>query len=140
MGFSEGLIIKSLAESSACKAEKVKQRLNEIGDFGETAAKLRNEMVMLKNPKPLTVKNLFSILKEIPKITGKGGHKEKQKKFNDLFSRCYDTEPKWLVRSIQGNLRLGLATASILASLSIFMSKITKYSEEQWTESIRPSF
>lgn len=85
---AEGLIIKSLAESSSRSIDKVKALYGEIGDIGDLAIKLRKDMNLLKNPKPNTLSKINTNVWQMAKLTGSGSQKDKQKIFKDMFVSC----------------------------------------------------
>jgi len=75
-------------------------------------------MNLLKNPKPMTLSKINTNVWQMAKLSGTGSQKEKQKIFKDMFVSCDYSEPKWFVRLIQGNLRLGMADANIMSALA----------------------
>lgn len=82
-------------------------------------------------PKPLTIKHVFKVFREIALISGKDSIKHKMGKINSLLAACQGAEAKYLVRMLEGKLRIGLAEKSVLIALAGAMVKARKEPEEK---------
>ncbi|KAF9270200.1 ATP-dependent DNA ligase [Marasmius fiardii PR-910] len=101
LGIGESLLIKAIAESTGRSLAVVKADLKKEGDLGLVALNSKNSQKTLFKPKPLTVPFVFSRLKEIALSTG---HSSQAKKY--------------IVRSLEGKLRIGNAERSVLVALA----------------------
>jgi DNA ligase 1 len=137
LGIGESLIMKSIGESTGRNLSVIKADQNEIGDLGLVAAKSRSNQPTMFKPKPLTVTGVFKELKEIATIEGHGSQGRKIAGIKKLLSAA-DTassgkgskgvditkekggpsEAKYIVRTLEGKLRLGLAEKSVLVALA----------------------
>ncbi|ANB15112.1 DNA ligase (ATP) CDC9 [Sugiyamaella lignohabitans] len=69
-------------------------------------------------PKPLSVSEVFKSLTEIAKSSGASSQAKKIGIIKRMLTACKGTEPKYLVRSLEGKLRIGMAEKSVLTALS----------------------
>lgn len=118
LGIGESLLMKAICESCGRTMSKLKEDQREIGDLGEVAMKSRNTQKTLFAPKPLTVKSVHAGLKEIATTKGDGGQGRKVAGIKKLLSAAKGDEAKFLVRGLEGKLRLGLAERTVIVSLS----------------------
>ncbi|KAF3937851.1 hypothetical protein ABW19_dt0207591 [Dactylella cylindrospora] len=118
LGIGESLIMKAISESTGRTMEKLKAAHSEIGDLGVLAYQSRNAQPTLFKPKPLTVDKIFQGLYKIATTKGDGAMTLKVGEIKKLLAACQGEEAKFLVRGLEGKLRLGLADKTILQSVS----------------------
>lgn len=137
LGIGESLIMKSIGESTGRSLSVIKADQNEIGDLGLVAAKSRSNQPTMFKPKPLTIRGVHEGLLGIAKVQGHGAQDKKVSGIKKLLSAA-DTETagkgskgvditknkggpseaKYIVRFLEGKLRLGLAERTILVALA----------------------
>jgi DNA ligase-1 len=137
LGIGESLIMKAIGESTGRSLSIIKADQNEIGDLGLVAAKSRSNQPTMFKPKPLTVRGVFKGLKDIATIEGQGSQSRKVASIKKLLSSADaatagkgrkgvditteyggPSEAKYIVRGLEGKLRLGLAGQSVLVALA----------------------
>jgi DNA ligase 1 len=134
LGIGESLIMKAIGESTGRSLNVIKADQNEIGDLGLVAAKSRSKQPTMFKPKPLTIKGVFKGLKDIATIEGQGSQGRKVDGIKKLLSAADaanagakvditqdkggPSEAKYIVRTLEGKLRLGLADKSVLVALA----------------------
>lgn len=136
LGIGESLIMKSIGETTGRSLAVIKADQKEIGDLGLVAAKSRSNQPTMFKPKPLTVRGVHKGLMDIATIEGQGSQGRKVAGIKKLLSasdahltgkgkgvdiykdKGGASEAKFIVRMLEGKLRLGLADKSVLVSLA----------------------
>ena len=135
LGIGESLIMKAIGESTGRSLAVIKADQNEIGDLGLVAAKSRGNQPTMFKPKPLTVRGVHEGLMAIAKTQGHGSQDKKISQIKKLLSAADSatagksrvditvnkggpSESKFLVRFLEGKLRLGLAEKTVLVALA----------------------
>ena len=100
----------------------VKEKLEEVGDLGTVAQTCKSKQRTLGfgvKPKPLVVANVLDVFLEIAETTGSKSQKSKIDKIKKLLVRAQDpAETKYIIRGLQGKLRIGLAESTVLISFA----------------------
>ncbi|KIX03752.1 uncharacterized protein Z518_07305 [Rhinocladiella mackenziei CBS 650.93] len=134
LGIGESLIMKAIGESSGRSLSVIKADHQKIGDLGLVAAKSKSKQGQMFKPKPLTVRGVHQGLLDIAKMEGQGSQDQKVRAINKLMasadvsstSKTVDinkdkggpSEAKFLVRFLEGKLRLGLAEKTVIIALA----------------------
>ena len=137
LGIGESLIMKAIGETTGRSLQVIKADQNEIGDLGLVAAKSRSNQPTMFKPKALTVKGVRDGLMGIATVSGEGSQGRKVAGIKKLLSAADASlagkgskgvditkdkggasEAKFIVRFLEGKLRLGLAEKTVLVALS----------------------
>ncbi|KAJ8211054.1 hypothetical protein LV164_002933 [Aspergillus fumigatus] len=137
LGIGESFIMKAIGESTGRSLAVIKADQHEIGDLGLVAAKSRSNQPTMFKPKPLTVRGVHEGLIAIAKIQGQGSQDKKISAIKKLLSAADAatagkggkgvditkdkggaSEAKFIVRFLEGKLRLGLAEKTVLVALA----------------------
>lgn len=135
LGIGESLIMKAIGESTGRSLAVIKTDQKEIGDLGLVAAKSRSNQPTMFKPKPLTVRGVHEGLMAVAVIEGKGAQDRKVGGIKKLLSAADadkigkgsiditkdkggPSEAKYLIRTLEGKMRLGLAEKTVLVSLA----------------------
>lgn len=137
LGIGEHLIMKAIGESTGRSVDVVKADNRSIGDLGLVAIKSRSTQRTLYKPKPLTVRGVLDGLMVIATTSGDGSQAMKISGIKKLLSAADSanagkgskgidntndkggaSESKFIIRFLEGKLRLGLAERTVLISLA----------------------
>ncbi|OAA65734.1 DNA ligase (Polydeoxyribonucleotide synthase [ATP]) [Niveomyces insectorum RCEF 264] len=135
LGIGESLIMKAIGETTGRSLAVIKQDQKEIGDLGLVAVKSRSTQPTMFKPKPLTVPAVHRGLMAIATVTGNGAQQRKVDGIKKLLAAADaslssqgrvditkdkggPSEAKFLIRFLEGKLRLGLAEKTVLVSLA----------------------
>lgn len=134
LGIGESLIMKAIGESSGRSLQVIKEDHRKIGDLGLVAAKSKSKQGQMFKPKALTVRGVHQGLLEVAKMQGHGSQDQKVRAINKMMasadvsskSKTIDiekdkggpSEAKFIVRFLEGKLRLGLAEKTVIVALA----------------------
>ncbi|MEM0216098.1 MAG: ATP-dependent DNA ligase [Candidatus Bathyarchaeia archaeon] len=120
IGVAERLAIKALARASGRSEAEIEDDLKKSGDIGETAQKfIAQKKQVTFFQKPLTVQRVYETLDKIARTTGEGAIDAKIALLAGLLADANPREAKYLMRTVTGNLRLGIADMTVLDALAI---------------------
>jgi DNA ligase 1 len=120
MGVAEKLAIKALARASGQSETQIEADLQKSGDIGETSAKfLAKRRQSTFFTKKLTVEHVYETLDKLAKTSGSGAVDTKMALLSGLLTDASPKEAKWIIRTVTGNLRLGIADMTVLDALAI---------------------
>lgn len=118
LGLGDSILIKAISLATGRSDTQIKSELKEKGDLGLIAETSRMSQTLLFKPKPLTVNAVFDMLKSIAEMKGQSVQSKKVDKVRSLLVACRECEARYIVRSLSGKLRIGLAEQSLLVSLA----------------------
>jgi len=138
LGIGESLIMKAVSESTGRSLQHIKADQNETGDLGLVAAKSRSKQPTMFKPKALTIQGVHKGFLAIAEIEGHGSQGRKVDCIKKLLSaadahsagKAFDitkdnggpSESKFIVRTLEGKLRLGLAEKTVIVALAHAMT------------------
>jgi len=120
IGVAERLAIKALARASGRRESEIEEDLKKSGDIGETAQKMiaaKKQVTFFQQP--LTVQRVYETLDKMAKASGAGAVDAKMALLAGLLSDATPKEAKYIMRTVTGNLRLGIADMTVLDALAI---------------------
>jgi len=120
IGVAEKLAIKALARASGRKEAEIEEDLKKTGDIGETAQNfIANKKQATFFHQPLTVQKVYETLDKMAKSSGSGAVDLKTALLAGLLADATPKEAKYIMRTVTGNLRLGIADMTVLDALAI---------------------
>ena len=121
LGIGDSLLVKAICEATGRKKDAVDDDYNREGDLGTVALLSRASQKTLSfaaKPKPLKCVEVLEQLRNISKTKGDKAQGRKVDIIKALMIRCQGNEAKYIVRSLQGKLRIGTAAQTVLVSLA----------------------
>ncbi|XP_063897462.1 DNA ligase 1 [Helicoverpa armigera] len=115
LGIAETYLMKAIGQ---CTGRTLAQLRGQRADLGAAAQAARLQQRTMFPPPPLTLRKVFAALKEIAHMTGHASVSKKINKIQSLYVACRHSEAKFLIRSLEGKLRIGLAEQSVLQALA----------------------
>ncbi|MCD6381789.1 MAG: ATP-dependent DNA ligase [Candidatus Aenigmarchaeota archaeon] len=131
LGIATELMKKIIADTFGIPTSHVEELFKGYGDLGsvaETLSKKKKQTTLLR--KELTVERVFENLRELPKITGEKSQERKASLIKELLLHAEPREAKYIVRTILGELRIGVAEGIIRDAIAKAFNKDPKKVEE----------
>ncbi|KAH9257636.1 hypothetical protein BASA81_004085 [Batrachochytrium salamandrivorans] len=120
LGVGDALLIRVVGEVTGKTSKGLKSSLDAEGDLGIVVmlAKQTQKTLFGAKPKPLTVHEVFAQFHLLAKTAGAKSTDIKAGIIKKLLVSCSPVEAKFIIRGLQGKLRIGLAEQTILVSLA----------------------
>ena len=120
IGIAEKLAIRAVAKATGHSEKEIEEDLTKTGDLGETAQNFSKEKAQAQLfREPLTVQKVYGELDKMAKATGAGSMDQKINLLAGLLANATPKEAKFIVRTVTGQLRLGIADMTVLDALAI---------------------
>jgi DNA ligase 1 len=121
IGIAEKLAIRAVARSAGHREKDIEEATQKTGDLGETTQKFmeKKTQATLGFSAPLTVQKVYETLDKIANSTGSGSVDLKLALLAGLLSDASPSEAKYIVRTVTGSLRLGIADMTVLDALAV---------------------
>jgi DNA ligase-1 len=120
IGVAEKLAIRAVARATGRSEKEIQEDLGKTGDLGETTQKfLKGKLQVQLFHEPLTVQAVFETLDKMAKSTGAGSMEQKINYLAGLLANATPKEAKYIIRTVTGALRLGIADMTVLDALAI---------------------
>lgn len=119
LGVAESYLMKAVAGSTGRTLAQVRAGVAREGDLGRVAEAARAAQRTMFPAPPLTLRGVFAALQDIARTTGQASMNKKISKIQTLYVACRHSEARYLIRSLEGKLRIGLAEQSVLQALAV---------------------
>jgi len=120
IGVAEKLAIRAVARATGRSEKETSDDLKKTGDLGETTKKfLEKKAQAALFRERLTVQMVYESLDKMAKTTGAGSMEQKINLLAGLLTNATPKEAKYIVRTVTGELRLGIADMTVLDALAI---------------------
>jgi len=120
IGIAEKLAIRAVARATGHREKDIEKDMQKTGDLGETTQKFMKKKTQATFfSTPLTVERVYETLDKMAKSTGSGSVDLKIGLLAGLLSDSSPNEAKYIVRTVTGSLRLGIADMTVLDALAV---------------------
>jgi DNA ligase-1 len=117
LGVGERILGRVLAQAYEVSGSEIARRYRRAGDLGLVAESLAG--ASLSRGRPLGLRPAYRALQHVAYASGPGSQARKTRLLADLLRRCSGLEARYLVRIVQGRLRLGVGDATILEAAAL---------------------
>lgn len=118
LGIGKTILMKALAQATGRLLDQIKAEAAEKGDLGLVAESSRSTQGTMFAPPKLGTAAVFSKLQAIGRMMGSSSMNKKIDIIKSLFVACRHSEARYIARSLEGKLRIGLAEQSVLSALA----------------------
>ncbi|KAL0235340.1 hypothetical protein GEMRC1_001922 [Eukaryota sp. GEM-RC1] len=138
LGVGDAILIDAISQASGKSTSSIKEQLKTKGDLGDIAQSCKTRQQTLFKPKPLTVPFVFNELMKVAKMEGQRSRTQKTGVTTTLLVSAQGSEAKFLVRSLQGRIRIGASEATITSAMSraavSYQSKVMDFDGSSFDE------
>jgi DNA ligase-1 len=138
LGVATQMMIRAISKATGFSQGEIEEIFKKTGDLGLAAEKClekRKQVSLFK--KKLTVDYVFESLQKLATITGEGSQEKKLSLIAGLLTFAKPKEARYIVRTILGELRIGVAEGIIRdAIVEAFLPKGTEKEKEASVEAI----
>ncbi len=120
LGLAEKMALRTLATASDSSPDEVYKTYVKVGDIG-TAAELllgRRSQGTLYSEK-LTLERVYNTLMKVARQSGEGSVEAKLREVASLLNDASPSEAKFIIRTVTGQLRLGVADYTVLDACAL---------------------
>ena len=139
LGVGDSILIKCIKEAYGREGSRVKEEMTASGDLGKvaTASRKSQKQISFFKPKPLTVKHIHTVFRKVALEKGKDANKRRESHIMGLLTSAREVEPTYLVRALQGKMRIGSAGETLLMAVALALTLTPPQTGvmDLWTES-----
>ncbi len=127
LGIAREMLRRIIAKTYGVSEGAVIKKFKETGDLGLTAeffASHRKQTALGR--RDLTVQHVFDNLRKLPGISGKGSQARKIALVSELLSHATPREARYIVRTVLGDMRVGVAAGIVRDAIAKAFDKEAK--------------
>ena len=124
LGIGNQILIKAISKSTGKSEKQIRDSFQVLGDLGDVAASAKSTQKTMDSyfikkttALPLTIDKVFNILNGISEIKGNNSATEKENKIMELLRESKNDETKFIVRWIEGNLKINAGEKTMQQAL-----------------------
>ena len=114
IGMADRRVMRAVADAYALSERRVEKLLAATGDLGTVAEQLGHG----KRTRAKTILSVFEELRSIARISGEGSQQRKCTRLSKLVSASSGVEAKYILRTVLGSHRIGVADLTFLRALA----------------------
>jgi len=119
IGISNQLAIKAIAKATGTESSEVTKQWKKIGDLGKVSEALTKQKTQATlHNQIITTEKVITNLRKLPELEGHGTVSKKIGLITELLTSASAIEAKYLVRTLIGDLRIGMQESTIREALA----------------------
>jgi DNA ligase-1 len=137
IGISNQLAMKAISKATGADSKRVVSEWKKIGDLGKVAEVLTTKKKQATLHRHiLTTEKVINNLRKLPELEGKGAVSKKLSLITELLTSASPLEALYLVRTLIGDLRIGIKESTVRESLASAFFKRDKQTAEKIQDAI----
>lgn len=137
IGVSNQLAIQAISKATGIEKSKIVKEWKTIGDLGKVAEKFTfHKKQSTLNSHVLTTEKVLENFRKLPELEGKGTVGKKLALITELLTSASPTEALYLVRTLIGDLRMGVQESTIREAMAGAFFENRKESAQQIQDAI----
>ena len=135
IGISNQLAIQAISKSTGVEKKEVVREWKRVGDLGKVAEELisRKKQSTLRSS-VLTAEKVLTNIRKLPELEGKGTISRKLSLITELLTSASPIEAKYLIRTLIGDLRIGVQESTIRDAMAKAFLTIKKNLQKKFKE------
>ena len=130
IGISNQLAIKAISKATGTELKEVTKQWKKIGDLGEVSFQLtKTKTQSTLHSHILTTEKVLINMRKLPELEGKGTVGKKLSLITELLTSASPLESLYLIRTLIGDLRIGMQESTIRKSLAVAFFKSNEKAE-----------
>jgi DNA ligase-1 len=127
LGIAREMMKRVIMRSTGCSEKELIRKFRETGDLGSTAEFfVKNKKQRTLTKRKLTVDKVFENLIKLPEVTGSGSQEKKIALIAELLSSAEPKEARYIVRTVLGEMRIGVAAGIVRDAIAKAFDKDVK--------------
>eukprot|EP01060_Flectonema_neradi_P026024 TRINITY_DN3487_c0_g1_i1.p1 TRINITY_DN3487_c0_g1~~TRINITY_DN3487_c0_g1_i1.p1 ORF type:complete len:764 (+),score=127.68 TRINITY_DN3487_c0_g1_i1:19-2310(+) len=118
LGIGDAFLMKCIAAGTGLSIQRVREKYKTLGDLAELAQNSKINQTYLVQPKRLTINGVYTMLRQVAAMSGKDVQKRRTDIICKALRSAKPVEANFIIRSLQGKMRLGLALNTIMMALA----------------------
>ncbi|MFC1710766.1 ATP-dependent DNA ligase [Nanoarchaeota archaeon] len=140
IGISNQIAIKAISKATGIDSKQVVKEWKTIGDLGRVAEKLiEHKKQSTLHSHVLTTQKVLENLRKLPELEGKGTVGKKLSLITELLTSAEPIEAIYIVRTLIGDLRIGVQESTIREAISAAFFNREKEASEKIQRAIDKS-
>lgn len=128
LGMADKLAIKAISQAFGVTQDRVEEIYIKTGDLGIAAEefaskKKQRTLFTFDEGETLTIEKVYENFVKIAESTGEKSQEKKIIFLEELLNKATPVEARYIVRTVSGKLRLGIADATILDAMAVAFSE-----------------
>eukprot|EP00904_Undaria_pinnatifida_P000403 jgi/Undpi1/10363/HiC_scaffold_29.g12813.m1 len=121
LGIGDAVLQKAIQGATGRSAKDIKAASVKAGDLGEVAqhsTKAQGTLSFGQTIKSLSARDILESYRAIARVKGNLSQDDKINRIKKMLVSCKGLQAKYIIRGLQGKMRIGLSVSTVMVSLS----------------------